>query len=431
MEIIGRIALFFQAIIVTVSVLVLIYYTVETIILWYYYGKRRTIAELGDIVIRRDYRMVVMIPCMNEDRVIANTLRSLTNSKYEKLEIYAINDASSDNTEAEMRSVDDPRITVFNRVKPNAQIGKGKALNWAYNQIADKYRHIGDEVLIVIIDADTEIPENYFENVNYIFNSNEDFTGLQSKVRVIDLGWDSAQDLEFAEIINTTQTMRSRVGTVAFGGNGQFCKLSTLEGLGEDPWSESLVEDFDLSLRLYLSDVEHVENTQFNDVYIRQTGIVKDPKALVKQRVRWAQGNVQSIKYILKILESDQLRFGQKLEIISTLAKPWFMALEYLIVLYVLIIIANTYILQGLNKTVIFLILTFLLMAVYIAVINFVWSILYNRQKDEEFKLTRTIRDTYYLTKFLLTLTQIYPQAIIRYFSNQNGWDKTERQQKK
>ncbi|MDP0959359.1 hypothetical protein Q6334_30180, partial [Klebsiella pneumoniae] len=75
--------------------------------------------------------------------------------------------------------------------------------------------------------------------------------------------------------------------------NGQFCKLSTLQALNEDPWTDSLVEDFDLSTRLFLSDIE-VKNAQFDDIYIEQTGIINDNEALVKQRVRWAQGNIQS-----------------------------------------------------------------------------------------------------------------------------------------
>ncbi len=65
----------------------------------------------------------------------------------------------------------------------------------------------------------------------------------QSKVRVISSTKNRSQDLEFAEIINATQTLRSMTGTVAFGGNGQFCKLSTLDTLEDAPWSKSLVED--------------------------------------------------------------------------------------------------------------------------------------------------------------------------------------------
>ena len=133
------------------------------------------------------------------------------------------------------------------RIKPNAQKGKGTALNWAYYQISEQIQAKGiapEEVLIAIIDADTKLETNYFEKVNRAFNYDDKLTGLQPKVRVANLLKDSSQDLEFSEIINATQMFRTLTNTVAFGGNGQFCKLSTLQALNEEPWTDSLVEDF-------------------------------------------------------------------------------------------------------------------------------------------------------------------------------------------
>ncbi|WKF24979.1 hypothetical protein LLA22_06365 [Lactococcus cremoris] len=87
--------------------------------------------------------------------------------------------------------------------------------------------------MIAIIDADTKLETNYFEKVNRAFNYDDKLTGLQPKVRVANLLKDSSQDLEFSEIINATQMFRTLTNTVAFGGNGQFCKLSTLQALNE------------------------------------------------------------------------------------------------------------------------------------------------------------------------------------------------------
>ena len=39
------------------------------------------------------------------------------------------------------------------------------------------------------------------------------------------------------------------------------------------------------------------------------------------------------------------------------------------------------------------------------------------------------MKDTVNLTKFLLILTQIYPQSAIRYFNSKNDWVKTNRQE--
>lgn len=39
------------------------------------------------------------------------------------------------------------------------------------------------------------------------------------------------------------------------------------------------------------------------------------------------------------------------------------------------------------------------------------------------------LKDTTNLTKFLLILTQIYPQSAIRFFNSKNDWVKTNRQE--
>ncbi len=413
------------------SFFVLTYYTIETITLWYAYTKRLKIEDLEETPLEKFLYIYVMIPCMNEELVIGDTVRSVLNNDYPNLKVHVINDASEDKTAEEVLKIKDPRLHMFNRVKPNAQIGKGEALNWTYYQLIEQINQENlphEDVLITIIDADTDVDSDYFYKVNYVFNSRRETTGLQSKVRVIDLERDSAQDLEFAEIINSSQSLRNVVGTVAFGGNGQFCRLSTLEELNEKPWSDSLVEDFDLSTRLFLKLGQKVQNIQVDDVYIRQTGIKKDIRALVKQRVRWAQGNVQSFKYVKDIIKSKILRKRQKIEIIATLLKPWLMAIEYVILIYTLVLLVDIIILDGISRAIILIVSLFLIMSLYILSINLIWSILYNYQKPGKIKITYIFSDLYSLTKFLFALTQIYPQSIIRFLKSENGWDKTKRQ---
>ena len=283
--------------------------------------------------------------------------------------------------------------------------------------------------MIAIIDADTKLETDYFEKVNRAFNYDDKLTGLQSKVRVANLLKDSSQDLEFSEIINATQMFRTLTNTVAFGGNGQFCKLSTLQALNEEPWTDSLVEDFDLSTRLFLSDIE-MKNAQYDDIYIEQTGIINDNEALVKQRVRWAQGNIQSSKYILPTIRSKNLVWKQKFEILMTLFKPWLMGIEYIIVIYTMIMIINSAILTGITQSLKIVVILFIVMSIYIIIVNFVWALLYNRGKNnEKMKAWDVLKDTTNLTKFLLILTQIYPQSAIRFFNSKNDWVKTNRQE--
>lgn len=416
------------------SIFVFLYYTVEVFILWYSYSKRQRInaLTLKNEGLKKQFHIYVLIPCLNEELVIQTTLKSILKNDYENLVVTVIDDASDDHTLEKISELKDSRLNVLKRLKPNAQQGKGVALNWAYYQISEQIQEAGiapEDVLIAIIDADTKLDHNYFEKVNCAFNHDDKLTGLQSKVRVANLLKDASQDLEFSEIINATQSFRSLTNTVAFGGNGQFCKLSTLQALNEDPWTDSLVEDFDLSTRLFLSDIE-VKNAQFDDIYIEQTGIINDNEALVKQRVRWAQGNIQSSKYILPTIRSKKLQNKQKFELLMTLLKPWLMGIEYIIVIYTMIMIVNSLILTGITEPLRIVLILFILMSIYIIVVNFVWAILYNKEKSQEkTRVWDVVKDTVNLTKFLLILTQIYPQSAIRYFNSKNDWVKTNRQE--
>ncbi len=414
------------------SIFVIAYYTFETLLLFYAYDKQKFSSTEPQIVIRKKYHMYVMIPCLNEEVVIKNTISSILTSDYENLSIYAIDDASDDSTAEIISSFTDPRVTLISRVKPNAQEGKGEALNYVFEMIKEDVNQKQipyEDVLIAIIDADTFIYSDYFHKINYVFNTNLDVTGLQSKVRVLSKTNDRSQDLEFTEIINATQALRMITNTVAFGGNGQFCKLSTLDSLNEKPWSNSLVEDFDLSTRLFLAEGVKSENIQYSDIFIEQTGIDKDLKALVKQRVRWAQGNVQSSKYIMDIIMSKKLENRQKFELLMTLIKPWLMAIEYVIVVYTVVAIIDSILLFGITNEIKNIVILFAIMTLYILGINLIWAILYNRSKPKsKLKIKTIINDWFYLTLFLLSLTQIYPQSLIRYFKDENGWDKTKRQ---
>lgn len=416
------------------SVVVLLYYTVETFALWYAFNKLINVDDIEQTVLEQELYIYVLIPCMNEELVINNTLQSVCDNDYHNLRVKVIDDASEDKTVEEVLKINDKRCELLYRQHPNAQLGKGEALNWAFYQVIDeidkrKIKH--EDVLIAIIDADTAVETDYFTKVNYVFNAKRELTGLQSKVRVVDLETDSAQDLEFSEIINSAQSLRNLVGTVAFGGNGQFCRLSTLESLNEKPWNDSLVEDFDLSTRLYIKKGKEIFNLQLDDIYIMQTGIKNDDASLVKQRVRWAQGNVQSRKYIKQIIKSELLEPEQKIELVATLIKPWLMAIEYVILVYTLVLITDVLILDGFSRSIILIMFLFLLMSLYILTTNLIWSYLYNRQKDKKVKIKNILKDTYFLTIFLFKLTQIYPQSIIRYFKSENTWDKTKRQSKK
>ncbi|AXN65520.1 hypothetical protein A7U61_07520 [Lactococcus lactis] len=95
-----------------------------------------------------------------------------------------------------------------------------------------------------------------------------------------------------------------------------------------------------------------------------------------------------------------------------------------------MIMIINSAILTGITQSLKIVVILFIVMSIYIIIVNFVWALLYNRGKNnEKMKDWDVLKDTANLTKFLLILTQIYPQSAIRFFNSKNDWVKTNRQE--
>src|SRR6185312_13362688 len=115
----------------------------------------------------------------------------------------------------------------------------------------------------------------------------------------------AVQDLEFGMVADASQSLRDTLGTVGLGGNGQFARLSALAAIddGAGPWSKCLVEDLELGLRLHLdgTKVRYLPHAS-----VTQQGLV-DPKRLLRQRTRWAQGNLQCARYLPTLLASRRI----------------------------------------------------------------------------------------------------------------------------
>jgi cellulose synthase/poly-beta-1,6-N-acetylglucosamine synthase-like glycosyltransferase len=92
-----------------------------------------------------------------------------------------------------------------------------------------------------------------------------------------------------------------QLGSVGLGGNGQFARLSALETLGNDPWSDCLTEDLDLGIRRLLGGWK---NVFCHTTHVAQQGLNSFSR-LVRQRTRWFQGHLQCWKLLPSILRSN------------------------------------------------------------------------------------------------------------------------------
>jgi len=91
----------------------------------------------------------ICIPAYNSKKYIGETLTCLCAQTYSNIEIIVANDGSTDDTAAQVKSIDDKRIILLN--EPNG--GAAKARNTAFSKAKGEY--------ILYFDADDHIEPDF------------------------------------------------------------------------------------------------------------------------------------------------------------------------------------------------------------------------------------------------------------------------------
>jgi 1,2-diacylglycerol 3-beta-glucosyltransferase len=238
------------------------------------------------------FTWVFLVPAMNEEVVIADSIERLVEVPVARKRIVVIDDASDDGTPAILAGIDHPDLFVLRRDKPDAQKGKAAGLNYAYRALRDYDER--DRTIIAIVDADGRLDQDApLYAASHFVDSK--VGGVQALVRMYNRGnllvW--MQDVEFSVYGHLFQAGRNDWGTAGMGGNGQFNRLSALDAIAneEGPWRDKLTEDQDLGLRLI---AEGWEGRQDLRGFVSQQGLSK-VLPLIRQRTRWSQGNLQAM----------------------------------------------------------------------------------------------------------------------------------------
>jgi cellulose synthase/poly-beta-1,6-N-acetylglucosamine synthase-like glycosyltransferase len=253
-----------------------------------------------------DLFFVLLVPALNEEHVIGDTLRSLLGMRG-NFRVLVVDDASDDGT---VRAIDpflaDPRVRLLRQPPEQARRGKGHALNTglaAVHGMDIAALHSQDDVIVVVFDSDARVQPDFLEAVAPYFRDPE-VVGVQSAVRMYNADHNILtlwQHIEFAIWGRIFCRAKNVLGSATLGGNGQCVRLSALAELGVEPWQpSSLTEDLDLSLRLLM------RNGQMRfcpEVSVWQEA-VPGVRALVRQRGRWLQGHVVCWQYLPALLRS-------------------------------------------------------------------------------------------------------------------------------
>lgn len=278
------------------------------------------------------YELYFLVPCLNEQTVIRETVRRLLTEP--RCTVIVIDDGSSDETAERARAAaaeygQPARLIVITRSGAESRIGKGAALNAAYPIVLDDVASRGldpNSVIVAVMDADGRLSAGAVDAALAMF-ADQRVGGVQLIVRIRDRRKLIAQfqDIEFWMISALSQFARSMSGTVSLGGNGQFTRLSGLQALTGETWSRSLTEDLDLGLRLIAAGYRVTTTTSG---YVDQQAVDTFPR-LLRQRTRWYQGHMDSIRLLPSLWRSNTVNEVAILEVTSYLLVPWLIVLPW------------------------------------------------------------------------------------------------------
>jgi 1,2-diacylglycerol 3-beta-glucosyltransferase len=294
--------------------------------MWYRWG----LAELETArrhpqIPGRGYRLVVLIPCLNEGAVVGETVAAVR-ALAPQATVLVVDDASDDDTGA-VAAAAGARVT--RRDLPEARQGKGAALNHGYRELLHEGAATAADpshTIVCVMDADGRLAPHAVPAVLARFD-NPRVGGVQLPVRIRNRRRFLArmQDLEFWGMSAIAQMARIRTRSVSLGGNGQFTRLSALRSVGPAPWSDALTEDLDLGVELTLRgwELDCAAN-----VWVSQQG-VETMRALLRQRTRWYQGHMICARKAMALWRSPLVPRRTALETTLYLITPCFVMLPW------------------------------------------------------------------------------------------------------
>ena len=275
---------------------------------------------------------VFLVPALNEELTILDSVKRLLAVEAANKAVVVIDDGSSDGTASVLAGLESAELTVLRRTLPDARTGKAAALNTAWRSL-EKMLAAGpwagwprERIVVAVVDADGRLDPTVPRFAAAHF-AEPDVGGLQTLVRIYNrsrpLTW--LQDVEFSVYGLLFQAGRTTLGTAGMGGNGQLNRLSALDSVADldagGPWRDRLTEDQDLGLRLLEAGWRCVSDAR---VSVHQQG-VPDVRRLLRQRTRWAQGNLQAMSH-LRGAWGVSRSLPARLDLVAYLLQPVFQA---------------------------------------------------------------------------------------------------------
>ena len=135
------------------------------------------------------FSWVVLVPALNEEVTIADSVARLVELALERLHVVVIDDGSDDGTAEVLAGLARPGLHVLRREPPDAREGKAAALNHGFHALDDLLPPgtDPDELIVVVVDADGRLHPDAPRFAAAHF-ADPSVGGVQSLVRIYNRG---------------------------------------------------------------------------------------------------------------------------------------------------------------------------------------------------------------------------------------------------
>lgn len=293
-------------VVIVLSFLYLIRYFIYTIVSpWYDARWEIQKAENQTKLATHAPKVSVLIPCWNEEVGLVATVKSVLASDYENLEVVVINDGSMDGSDKVMRhflketkpDLQNTGKSVVYHYKANG--GKGSALN--------KGIELATGEIIMTIDADCIVHKDAIKNFAAHFIDPKVMAAV-GNVKIMNTSslLVTIQSLEFLFSFYFKRADSVLGSIYIIGGAAGAFRKEVFEKLGGYN-DTNITEDIELTVRIQEAGMKIVYAA---DAIIYTEG-ADDFRGLVKQRLRWKRGRIDTFVQYKKLFFSLKRRHNK------------------------------------------------------------------------------------------------------------------------
>lgn len=258
---------------------------------------RSSSASASDSYFEYYPKVSIIIPAHNEGEYIGNTLESVLEDPYPNKEVVVVDDGSTDDTYVKaMMYANRGDVKVVRRERASG--AKARAVNYGFVFTKGE--------IIIIIDGDTVIERGAIEKIVAPMRKDADVIAVSGNVRVVNkvnllTRLQAYEYLCSMELGRRWQSLLSGLLVIP-GAFGAF-RREVVESLGR-MHPDTITEDFDLTVMMQKVRKKIV----FSPEAVAWTHVPESWRGWVRQRIRWAVGQMQVYRKHVDIL--FRRRFG-------------------------------------------------------------------------------------------------------------------------